>query len=134
MSSLGNLSLLSSLRRTDARAANLLGFHVIETEQSNGVDNLWVSRDGVNPAKDELGNDLELPFFSSSDQDAFDLMTSLADVCMDKGTGPSIQLIFDGLWHFKIGELVYQGDIAQIITRGIVEYFSQKSKQEPSLE
>ena len=134
MSGLEKLSLLSSLRRTDARAAGLLGFHVIETEKSNGVDNLWVSRDGVAPAKDELGNDLELPFFSSSDQDAFDLMTSLADVCMDKGTGPSMQLIFDGLWHFKIGTLAYQGDIAQIITRGIVEYFSERKREEPNLE
>lgn len=134
MSSSSNSSLFSSLRRTDARAANLLGFEVIETDKSNGMDNLWVSRDGVNPAKDELGNDLELPFFSSSDQDAFDLMTSLADVCMDKGTGPSMQLIFDGLWHFKIGSLAYQGDIAQIITRGIVEYFSEKKKEEPRLE
>ena len=130
MSSSDGASPLSSLRRTDAKAAKLLGFIVIETDVSNGVDNLWMSRDGVSPAKDELGNDLELPFFSSSNHDAFDLMTTLADVCMDKGVGPVMELTFDGFWHFKIGELTYQGDVAQVITKGIVDYFCKDSDKE----
>lgn len=126
MSSSENSNPLSSLRRTDAKAANLLGYSVIETEKSNGLDNLWMSKDGVVPAKDALGNDLELPFFSSSDDDAFELMKTVADVCMANGVGPTMSLTFQGLWHFKIGELSYQGDIAQIVTRGIVDYFTDK--------
>lgn len=127
MSCSWNHTTLSSLRRTDVKAAKLLGYIVIETEDSNGLDNLWMSKDGKNPDKDELGNDLELPFFSSSDDDAFELMKTIAEVCSQTGVGPVMELTFDGFWHFKIGELSYQGDIAQIITKGIVDYFGDKS-------
>lgn len=123
MSSSEHNSLFSSLRRTDIKAAQLLGFMVIETDQSNGVDNLWMSKNGITPAKDERGEDLDLPFFSSSNHSALDLFTALADVCADRETGPTMELTFDGFWHFKIGELTYQGDFAQIITKGIVDYF-----------
>jgi hypothetical protein len=124
------MTLFSSLRRTDEKAANLLGFKVIETDKSIGVDNLWMSRDGVNPALGNDGEELELPFFSSSNHSAVDLMTALSQVCAEKGIGPNMVLVFDGVWHFRIGDLTYQGDMAQIITKGIVDYFC---KEKPRL-
>lgn len=128
MSSSENINLLSSLRRTDAKAAKLLGYLVIETDKSNGLDNLWMSKDGLSPAKDDIGNELELPFFSSSDQDALDLMMAVASACSQNGIGPVMELTFSGLWQFRIGDRSYSGDFAQIVTKGIVEYFSHENE------
>lgn len=113
-------------RRADALIAKILGYGVVETDDCNGQDNLWLSKDDQSPALDDYGSPMELPFFSSSDHDAIDLIRHLADVNERQGGGPLMELVHDGRWHFKIGKVQKVGtEIASVITVAILDYFGE---------
>ena len=52
-------------RKLDRNVAALLGWQVVETDDCNGEDNFWLSKDGQNVYRGKYGSPLDLPHYST---------------------------------------------------------------------
>ncbi len=68
-------------------AIKILGWKVIETDESNGDDNLWLSKDGQNVFADKFGEAMELPHYSTDISDAFPIADKLRLGLMPSNSG-----------------------------------------------
>lgn len=72
------MSDLPAGRELDALIAErVMGWKVIETDDCNGEDNFWLSKDGQHPFEGEYGDDLELPAYSTSIADAWKVVEKM---------------------------------------------------------
>lgn len=66
-------------RDLDKAIAELMGYQVIETDECNGFDNFWLSKDGQNVFKDENDFEEELPCYSTEIKAAWSVLEYLAE-------------------------------------------------------
>lgn len=65
-------------RKLDIQVAKKLGYQVIETDECNGVDNYWLSKDGRNVWVEDYFKQ-SLPHYSTRIEDAWKVVELLKD-------------------------------------------------------
>lgn len=69
-----------ALREIDRRVAKaVFGFGSIETDDCNGEDNWWLTRDGQHVYENSWGGGMELPQYSADIAAAWDVVDTLRD-------------------------------------------------------
>lgn len=65
---------LDAGREMDALVAEIMGYQVIETDDCNGEDNFWLSKDGQHPFEYEYGGQMMLPLYSKTISAAWEVV------------------------------------------------------------
>ena len=88
---------LEAGRYTDILVAQGMGWSVIETDDCNGEDNYWLSKDGQHPFEDQYGNALMLPLYSKDISPALEVVEKMKDICEKQSKGFRMEWT-DGGW------------------------------------